>query len=144
MRFDDWSSKSRVGEASVASSPHLPDQEGDLSSCRNRIDSIPGPRLALHVLLIEFRYFSATRLSHHRPADINSSRPTPYGYTSRALALAATQPVIGRLLGHSDIETTARNVNLVHGSIPETAERITESITANILQSRCVTEFGSL
>ena len=35
----------------LASSPHPQDQESLLSSCRNRIDSIPRPRLTLHELL---------------------------------------------------------------------------------------------
>ena len=51
----------------LTSSPHPEDQESHLSSCRNRINSIPRPRLAFHVLVIEFRCFPGTRLSLHRP-----------------------------------------------------------------------------
>ena len=56
-----------------------------------------------------------------------------HSFASRALALGETLPVIGKLLGHSDIETTARYAHLAHGSIHETAERIAESIAADIL-----------
>ena len=56
-----------------------------------------------------------------------------HSYLSRALALGETLPVIGKLLGHSDIETTARYTHLAHDSIHQTAERIAQSIAADIL-----------
>ena len=56
-----------------------------------------------------------------------------HSFASRALALGETLPVIGKLLGHSDIETTARYAHLAHDSIHETAERIASSIAADIL-----------
>ena len=49
---------------------------------------------------------------------------------SRALALGRSLPMIGKLLGHSDIETTARYAHLAQDSIHETAERIAQSISA--------------
>ena len=56
-----------------------------------------------------------------------------HSFASRALALGETLPVIGKLLGHSDIETTARYAHLAQDSIHETAERIAQSIAADIL-----------
>jgi site-specific recombinase XerD len=56
-----------------------------------------------------------------------------HSFASRALALGETLPVIGKLLGHSDIETTARYAHLSQDAIHETAERIAESIAADIL-----------
>lgn len=56
-----------------------------------------------------------------------------HSFASRALALGETLPVIGKLLGHSDIETTARYAHLAQDSIHETAERIAESIAGDIL-----------
>ena len=41
--------------------------------------------------------------------------------------------LLGKLLGHSDIETTARYAHLAQDSLQETAERIAESIAADIL-----------
>ena len=55
-----------------------------------------------------------------------------HSFASRALALGETLPVIGKLLGHSDIETTARYAHLAQDSIHETAERIAVSISADI------------
>ena len=57
-------------------------------------------------------------------------------FASRALALGESLTMIGKLLGHSDIETTARYAHLAHDSIHETAERIADSIAADILYGR--------
>ena len=54
-------------------------------------------------------------------------------FASRALALGETLPVIGKLLGHSDIETTARYAHLARDSVHGAAERIAGSIAADIL-----------
>ena len=56
-----------------------------------------------------------------------------HSFASRALALGETLPVIGKLLGHNDIETTARYAHLAQASIHEAAERIAWSIAADIL-----------
>ncbi len=56
-----------------------------------------------------------------------------HSFASRALALGETLPVIGKLLGHSDVETTARYAHLARDSIHDAAERIADSIAADIL-----------
>ena len=56
-----------------------------------------------------------------------------HSFASRALALGETLPVIGKLLGHSDIETTARYAHLARDSVHEAAERIANSIATEIL-----------
>ena len=56
-----------------------------------------------------------------------------HSYASRALALGESLPMIGRLLGHSDIEKTARYAHLARDSLHEAAERIAGSIAADIL-----------
>ena len=56
-----------------------------------------------------------------------------HSLASRALALGETLPVIRKLLGHSDIETTARYAHLASDSIHDAAERIADSIAADIL-----------
>ena len=48
------------------------------------------------------------------------------------MASGETLPVIGKLLGHSDIETTAPYAHLAQDSVHETAERIAESIAADV------------
>ena len=56
-----------------------------------------------------------------------------HSYASRALALGESLPMIGRLLGHSQVETTARYAHLARDSVKEAAERIAGSIAADIL-----------
>ena len=55
-----------------------------------------------------------------------------HSFASRALSLDESLPMIGKLLGHSDIETTARYAHLALDSIHEAAERIADSIAADI------------
>ena len=57
-----------------------------------------------------------------------------HSYASRALALGESLPMIGRLLGHSQIETTARYAHLARDSVHESAVRISESIATDILK----------
>ena len=54
-------------------------------------------------------------------------------FSTRTLALGDTIPVIGKLLGHSDIGTTVRYAHLARDSLHEVAERIAGSIAADIL-----------
>ncbi|MCY4230947.1 MAG: tyrosine-type recombinase/integrase [Alphaproteobacteria bacterium] len=56
-----------------------------------------------------------------------------HSFASRALALGETLPVIGKLLGHNDIETTARYAHLAQDSVHEAAERIASSIAMDVL-----------
>ena len=56
-----------------------------------------------------------------------------HSFASRALALGEGLPIIGRLLGHRRIETTARYAHLARDSVKESAERIAVSIAADIL-----------
>ena len=54
-------------------------------------------------------------------------------FASRALLLGETLPVIGKLLGHHDIETTARYAHLAQPSVHQAAERIADSIAIDVL-----------
>ena len=56
-----------------------------------------------------------------------------HSYASRALALGESLPMIGKLLGHSQVETTARYAHLARNSVQEAAVRIADSIATDIL-----------
>ena len=58
-----------------------------------------------------------------------------HSWASRALALGESLPVIGRLLGHSQVETTARYAHLARDSMHEAAALIAASIGADLLSS---------
>lgn len=49
-------------------------------------------------------------------------------FASRALALGKTLPVIGKVLRHNNIETTARYAHLAQDSVHQAADRIARSI----------------
>ncbi len=55
-----------------------------------------------------------------------------HSFASRALALGESLPVIGKLLGHSQVETTARYAHLTRDSVRESAARISASIGADL------------
>ena len=56
-----------------------------------------------------------------------------HSFASRALALGEGLPIIGRLLGHRQVETTARYAHLARDSVTKSAERISISIAAEFL-----------
>ena len=58
-----------------------------------------------------------------------------HSFASRALALGESLPMIGKLLGHSQVETTARYAHLARDSVHEAAARIADSIGADLLNA---------
>ena len=56
-----------------------------------------------------------------------------HSFASRALALGESLPAIGKLLGHSKIQTTARYAHLARDSVRVSAARVAASICADIL-----------
>ena len=56
-----------------------------------------------------------------------------HSYASGGLLVADGLPMIGKLLGHNDTETTARYTHLARDSIHDAAERIASSIATDIL-----------
>ena len=56
-----------------------------------------------------------------------------HSFASRALALGENLPMIGRLLGHSELQTTERYAHLDRDWVREAAVRISESIAAEVL-----------
>ena len=56
-----------------------------------------------------------------------------HSYASRALALGESLPMIGKLLGHTQVETTARYAHLAEDSVKESAARVADSIAGDLL-----------
>ena len=56
-----------------------------------------------------------------------------HSFASRALALGENLPMIGRLLGHSEIQATERYAHLDRDWVRDAAVRISESIAADVL-----------
>ena len=55
-----------------------------------------------------------------------------HSYASRALALGESLTMIGKLLGHTQVQTTARYAHLARDSIQTAAARVTGSIGGNL------------
>ena len=55
-----------------------------------------------------------------------------HSFASRALALGESLPMIGRLLGHSQVATTARYAHLARDSVHEAARRVSDRIEASL------------
>ena len=55
-----------------------------------------------------------------------------HSFASRALALGESLTMIGKLLGHTQVQTTARYAHLARDSIQNAASRITHSIGGSL------------
>ena len=55
-----------------------------------------------------------------------------HSFASRALALGESLTMIGKLLGHTQVQTTARYAHLARDSMQNAASRITESIGGDL------------
>ena len=86
----------------------------------------PGARLP-HITYYWYRVRKRAGLKDVRLHDLRHS------FASRALALGEPLPMIGKLLGHSKIQTTARYAHLARDSIRDSAVRVAASIAADIL-----------
>ena len=58
-----------------------------------------------------------------------------HSFASRALALGENLPMIGKLLGHAQIQTTARYAHLERDSVKASAARVAASIGADFLST---------
>ena len=63
-----------------------------------------------------------------------------HSFASRALALGESLTMIGRLLGHTDIGSTARYAHLARGAEKVAVARVGGSIGADILRRRASAE----
>ena len=86
----------------------------------------PGTRLT-HIAYHWYRVRERTGLDDVRLHDLRHS------FASRALALGESLSMIGKLLGHSKIQTTARYAHLARNSVKESAARVAASIGADVL-----------
>ena len=67
-----------------------------------------------------------------------------HSFASRALALGESLPMIGKLLGHTRVETTARYAHLARDSVDAAAAKVAASIGADILGNVYKNKTGSV
>ena len=94
---------------------------------------IPGFRPGRHLADLN-HYWDRVR----ERADLTDVRlhDIRHSFASRALALGESLSMIGRLLGHSKIDTTSRYAHLARDSIKASSARIADSIGADILDRK--------
>ena len=61
-----------------------------------------------------------------------------HSFASRALALGESLPMIGKLLGHRQVQTTARYAHLAQESVKASSTRVAESIAVDMVTSPAV------
>ena len=91
---------------------------------------IPGRKPGTHLRQIDDAWKIIRERAGLKGVRIHDLR---HSYASRALALGEGLPMIGHLLGHRQIETTARYAHLARDSAQEAAERVAASIATDIL-----------
>ena len=86
---------------------------------------VPGAKPGTHMADIDGAWQSIRAKAGLRDVRIHDIR---HSFASRALALGEGLPIIGRLLGHRQAETTARYAHLDRAAIRKSAERVATRI----------------
>ena len=90
---------------------------------------IPGRKPGAHMSNVDQAWQAVRAKTGLEDVRIHDLR---HSYASRALALGESLPMIGRLLGHSQVETTARYAHLARDSVKTAAARIADSLAADM------------
>ena len=91
---------------------------------------VPGAKPGKHMTDIDGAWKSIRARAGLDDVRIHDIR---HSYASRALALGEGLPIIGRLLGHRQAETTARYAHLDRGAVRKSAERVAVRIAEYVL-----------
>ena len=91
---------------------------------------IPGSKPGAHLSDLQPPWERVRRRAGLDDVRIHDLR---HSFASRALALGESLPMIGKLLGHTQVQTTARYAHLARHSVKASASRIADSIGADIL-----------
>ena len=124
---------SKTGPRSVPLSPAAARVLADLPRVAGNPWVIAGRKPGTHMRNINEPWDIVRRragLSDVRLHDLRHS------WASRALALGESLPMIGRLLGHTQVETTARYAHLARDSVGESAAGVAASIGADLYRHR--------
>ena len=92
---------------------------------------IAGRKPGAHLTPISSTYGGTS--THGLGSKICAFTTLRHSSASRALALGESLPMISRLLGHSQIESTARHAHLARNSVHDAAARIAASMPTGLL-----------
>ncbi len=94
---------------------------------------VPGRKRDTHLVNLDYYWRRITARAGLRDVRLHDAR---HSYASRALALGESLSMIGRLLGHSRVATTARYAHLVRDAERAAAGRVGESIGVHVAPER--------
>ena len=124
---------SKTGARAVALPPQAVELLTSLLSAHDGPWVIPGRKPGTRLANIDEAWRAIRERAGLEGVRLHDLR---HSYASRALALGEALPVIGKLLGHSRLETTARYAHLARDSVRKSVERVASSIAADLLDER--------
>ena len=118
----------KTGARSVALSPAARKVLSALPRKSNNPWVIAGPEAGRHLSNLNSPWLVIRKRAGLEDVRIHDLR---HSFTSRALALGESLTMIGKLLGHRQVQTTARYAHLVRDSVKTSAARVALSIAAD-------------
>ena len=113
----------------------LPPAAAEVLAGLPRVDGnpwvFPGRRKGTHQVNINDSWDRIRRRAGFDDVRLHDLRHT---FASRALAIGEGLPMIGKLLGHTQVNTTARYAHLARESVQASTARVADSIGADILE----------
>ncbi|MDE0713584.1 MAG: tyrosine-type recombinase/integrase [Gammaproteobacteria bacterium] len=102
------------------------------SRFRNSPWVFPGVRTNSHMVNLKASW---QRIRAHAGLEDVRLHDLRHTYASRGLSLGEGLPMIGRLLGHRDIGSTARYAHLARESVRNSTAKVAESIVSDVLSA---------
>ena len=121
---------SKTGPRTVPLSPPAVRVLAELPRPPGCIWVIPGQKPGTHLTNLDGPWWIVRERAELEEVRIHDCR---HSFASRALALGESLPVIAKLLGHSQIQTTARYAHLARDSVKASAARVAASIAGDFL-----------
>ncbi|MCY3855532.1 MAG: tyrosine-type recombinase/integrase [Rhodospirillales bacterium] len=124
-----WLRDAKTGARAVAISPSARQVLEGLPRVPGNPWVIAGTKPGRH-----FRNLNSAWLLIRTRADLKDVRihDLRHSFASRALSLGESLPMIGKLLGHRKVQTTARYAHLARDSVKASAARVAESLRADL------------
>ena len=119
----------KTGDRSVALSPAARKVLATLPRLPDNPWVIAGPRPGRRLSGLNGRWLVVRARAGLEDVRIHDLR---HSFASRALALGESLTMIGKLLGHRKVQTTARYAHLARESVKMSAARVSESIAADM------------
>ena len=123
----------KTGDRSVALSPAARRVLATLPRLPDNPWVIPGRRAGTRLNDLNARWAVVRARAGLKDVRIHDLR---HSFASRALALGESLPMIGKLLGHRQVQTTARYAHLARESVKTAAARIAESLAVDMESQR--------